>query len=99
MNVIQIRAGDYVDPKHAVIDSAALIVATAIQHLRRGDNVRLTGQGVRGVSSSFFNVVLRGVVAEVGRAELLNRFDVQTETETQSLIYKRSLEAIQAEQN
>lgn len=91
MQSAKINAIDFVDPSQPVVDSASKVGIEVARLLRAGSNVLVSVRGVRGVSSSFFNVILSAV------AEALNgdwdpaRFDVDTDTPTQRMIYLRSL--------
>jgi D-arabinose 1-dehydrogenase-like Zn-dependent alcohol dehydrogenase len=94
MDAIRINASEFIDERRAVVDCASLIAQEAVRELRAGANVVVSLRGVRGVSSSFFNVLL-SAVAEVLQNDFSNqRFDVETETAAQKLILQRSLEAI-----
>ncbi len=93
MDAVKINARDFVDESRPVVDSAMAVAQEAARQLRGGACVVVSVRGVRGVSSSFFNVIL-SVVAEVLRNDFSdNRFDVETETPTQRMVYARSFSA------
>jgi len=92
-NLVRIVAKDFVDDTRPVIESAALIAAQAAALLRQGSQVVISVHGLRGVSSSFFNVVLAGVADVLGPDLVNGRFSVDTETVTQRMIFERSLDA------
>lgn len=93
MDPVKINARDYIDQTRPVVDSAGDVARESARHLRAGSRVVVSVRGVRGVSSSFFNVIL-SAVADVLRNDFSDRrFDVETETATQQMIYQRSLAA------
>ncbi|MFN0131779.1 MAG: STAS-like domain-containing protein [Phycisphaerales bacterium] len=93
MNSVQINAKDLIDPAGSVVGSATRIGNEAARHLRTGAPVVISLHGVRGVSSSFFNVIF-SLVAEVLRNDFNDQqFRVDTETATQRLVYMQSRDA------
>lgn len=93
MNTAKINSKDYIDDTKSVVECAGLIASEASRLLMSGANVVVSVRGVRGVSSSFFNVIL-SAVAEVLRHDFGNgRFQVETETDTQRMVFQRSLAA------
>lgn len=94
MDAVRISVKDYVDERRPVIECARQVGDIAAAHLRSGGSVVLSVAGVRGVSSSFFNVIL-SAVAEALRNDFSDgRFDVELETPTQRLVYLRSRAAL-----
>jgi len=93
MATVTVKASDFVNPNGSVVDCAQMVAAEVASALRSGDNVRVSVRGLRGVSSSFFNVILATVGDAIGSQLTDARFDVETETEVQKLVYRRSLEA------
>lgn len=91
MNTITIHSKDFIDESRAVTDSAAAIAQIVADSLQNGASVVVSVRGVRGVSSSFFNIIFAAA------ARVLNgdagRFSVITDTPTQELIYRRSWDA------
>jgi hypothetical protein len=93
MDAVTINAKDYVDDRVPVVQTASVIGAAAADALRAGRSVLVSVCGVRGVSSSFFNVILSSVSQALGGDFARGRFDVVTDTTTQRLVYERSLAA------
>jgi len=94
MDATVINAKDFIDEKKPVVDAAALVGAKAASILRSGGAVVVSVEDVRGVSSTFFNVILSRVAPALQNDFGDGRFDVQTGNKTQALIYQRSLDAI-----
>jgi hypothetical protein len=95
MNAVVINAKDFIDDTMSVVDCAMRIAAEATRHLRSGGRVVVSIKGVRGVSSSFFNVILSAVADTLHNDLSEQRFDVECDTPTQRLVYTRSLAAFQ----
>lgn len=94
MDAAIINAKDFIDESRPVIDAARAIGDQAAAILRTGASVVVSVHGVRGVSSSFFNILLSCVSDPLKNDFSDGRFAVQTETKTQDMIYRRSLAAI-----
>lgn len=93
MSTVRLNAKDFIDTDASVVQSAASIAAEASRLLATGDDVVISVHGVRGVSSSFFNVILSAVAQVVRDHVNTGRFSVETETATQKFIYQRSFDA------
>lgn len=90
---VKLRAMDFIDESETVVDSAARIAARVRLGLVGGGAVTLSLLGVRGASSSFFNVIL-ATVSEVLHNDFSGgRFEIETDSPTQKLVYQRSLDA------
>lgn len=94
----RINTRDYVDGSQSVVDSASQVADEVSRRLNNGQNVVLSVRGVRGVSSTFFNVILNAVAQVLGTGFASDRFSVETDTETQEMIYRRSLEALRSKE-
>lgn len=93
MDFVTINARDYIDETKPVIDGAACVGASAAAELRAGHPVIVSIDGLRGVSSSFFNVIL-SAVAEVLKNDFSDgRFEIRTDSKVQRLVLDRSLAA------
>lgn len=93
MDTAKINSQDFIDNTLPVVDSAGRIAVEASRLLRSGANVVVSVRGVRGVSSSFFNVILSSVAEALHGDFSGGRFDVETDTVTQRMVYQRSLHA------
>jgi hypothetical protein len=93
MPSITLNSVDFIKPDRPVVESAELIAAEASRLLSSGASVILSVRGVRGVSSSFFNVILSAVAESLGNDFSESRFEVDTETATQRMVLQRSWDA------
>jgi hypothetical protein len=91
MNTVTINSNDYIGSHANVTESAALIANEATRQLKAGARVVVSVKGVRGVSSSFFNVIFAAVSDVLGGNP--DRFSVATDTATQRMIFQRSWDA------
>lgn len=96
MDATVINAKDFIDEKKPVVDAAAQVGDSAAAVLRAGGSVVVSVEDVRGVSSTFFNVILSRVAPVLRNDFGDGRFEVQTGNKTQALIYQRSLDAIKS---
>lgn len=87
-------ASDFVDPAGSLVDSATRLSQAVVELLRAEPVVEIDLHGLRGLTSSFFNVLLVGVRDEHGEAALVSRLRFQFETKAQSLSYRSSLGAV-----
>jgi len=94
MDARPLNAADFIDTSASVLESANAIGREAARILRDGGCVVLSVRGVRGVPSSFFNVVLSLVAEALANDFSDGRFAVETDTKTQRMVYERSLEAV-----
>jgi hypothetical protein len=91
MNTVTINSNDYIGSDANVTESADLIANEATRQLKTGARVVVSVKGVRGVSSSFFNVIFAAVSEVLGSNP--DRFSVTTDTATQRMIFQRSWDA------
>ena len=99
MDAAKINSKDFIDDRRPVVESAGLIATEASRLLRGGASVVVSVCGVRGVSSSFFNVILSVVSEELHGDFSAGRFNVETDTATQRMVYQHSLNAFSTPQN
>ncbi len=90
-DAVKVHARDFIDESRPVVESAGRIAVELSKHLRAGGCVVLTVAGVRGTSSSFFNVILSGVAEALCNDFSDQRFTIETDTPTQRLVLDRSL--------
>lgn len=74
---------------------SGLAFAGAVLHALENDRVvKVSFQGLKGASSSYFNVFLRRIQEGCGLTELGNRILPEFGSNIQKMVYDRSLEAI-----
>jgi len=90
-----IAASDYWRDTDPIVDSAARLAEAIVLALRSGGSDTVSLRGVRGITSSFANVLLQRVVEEFGPSAIRDRLHFQTDSETQKRVLDRSLEALE----
>jgi hypothetical protein len=93
MNRVTITAADHTSDEKPVVECAGRIADLVAAALRQGNRVTISFRGVRGASSSYFNVILAAAVGVVGNKVIDDFLSVETETATQLTVYERSLAA------
>lgn len=96
MNPERVEAQPYADPTRTAEQNATALAAVVLKALRKGQAVEVSLKGVRGTSSTFFNVLLAQIVEGVGLATLREHVTFVCETTTQSLALARSMEVVAA---
>ena len=90
--MVEIRAADFIHPDGLIVASGEMLARKVIEVLRTGEKVLIQLRGLPGISSSYFNVLLLMVQAEVG-PDALDRLQWDLVWPIQRQIYERSLEA------
>lgn len=93
MDPVKLLAKDFIQHNRPVVECAVKLAAEVERLLASGQNVVVSVHGVRGVSSSFFNVILSAIDRTIPPDQVDVRFKMNLETVTQRLVYQRSLEA------
>jgi hypothetical protein len=92
----RIPASKYIHDDDAVIDSAMRVAVDVVDAIQAGRSVEVDVTDVRGIPSSFFNVIFRHIVDHVGKAGL-HRVTFDTTSSLQRSIMQRSFDAFLAE--
>lgn len=91
--MIEIRAADHIDPNGLIVRSGELLARRVIESLRSGESVHIDLRGLSGISSSYFNILLRLIYDEAGAAAI-DRVQLAFVSPLQKQVFDRSLEAI-----
>lgn len=83
----------------SVVDAADRIAHSALDRLECHPHVQIDLSGVKGVSSAFFNHVLREVASVWGRKELRERVRFISAPESLAALIERSYGAIEADES
>ena len=89
-----IRAVDHLASDESVVRSGVALADAVITALENQDFVTISFAGLKGASSSYFNVFLRRIQEGSGVAELGNHIRLEFGSNVQKMIYERSLEAL-----
>ena len=85
---------DYWRADDAVVDTAALVAEAAAAALRAHGTIHVSLVDLRGVTSSFVNVVIQRIAGEFGPAALSTRLIFDTANRTQRDVIASSMEAL-----
>ncbi len=99
METAVVQSSSFIDGTRPVVECAGKIADDVVLLLDQNKRVVLSVRGVRGVSSSFFNVILSRIRDAVGARIEPTRFTVDTDTQTQRLIFERSMKAFFPDQD
>lgn len=83
-----------IDPKRDIVASAGEVAVHVCNALGSADTVILDVSELRGLSSSFFNVVLSRVLQHAGADAVSRRVILDNELRPQATSFERSKEAV-----
>jgi hypothetical protein len=93
-NRTTIYAKELIQPDRPIVDNAEILAAEAIGKLQTGKSIRVSLIGVRSISSSYFNVILRRILDALGKEEFHQRVTFEFDSTVQQMAYDRSLAAL-----
>jgi len=89
----EIRAIDFIDPDGLIVRSGELLARQVLGTLRHDESVRVQFRGLSGISSSYFNILLKRLIEDMG-PDVLHRVQFEFVSPLQKQIFDRSREAI-----
>lgn len=91
-------ASDFIDPQGSIVDSARLF-GTHLQQVAKSTEriVEVSLVGMKGVSSSYFNLLLRMMIEAMGLEQLKKRIRWRFDSPLQESVFERSWNAISKE--
>jgi len=89
-----IQAVEHIDAEGSVVRSGLAVAEAALQALESGSAVEIDLQGVKGASSSYFNVMLRRIDEGCGLAALDEHIRIRFSSRIQKIIFQRSLDSV-----
>ena len=91
---ITIEAKNFLDPNGGIVQSASLLADEVIRQLKQTDVVRIDFRDVRGLTSSYFNVLLQRVLAETTQQAFSQRIQLHFDSIAQQQVFDRSMESV-----
>lgn len=88
------RALDYYEAHESPVASAEALADAVVPAVARGESVRITFEGLRGISSSYFNALLIRLRAAASGLEVRRRVTFVTDSNAQKEILDRSINAV-----
>jgi hypothetical protein len=89
----ELKAIDFIPENGSVIDTAEAAAACINAHLDQGESVDVAMTGMTGVTSSFFNLVIRRVAEKFGFEVFENRVKFRFSSTIQQQTFDRSFSA------
>lgn len=96
MAQVKTDATGYYSPGESLVTSAERLGSGINELLATTDMVSVSFVGLRGVSSSYFNVLLQSIVAAHGIDVLNSRVKFVFETKAQEMVFDRSLQSVRS---
>ena len=93
-NHLTLQGSNYVDPSGGVVASAKLLANAVITAMADHDQVIIDLNGLRAISSSYFNLVLTQIVQAHGATALNSRVRFVFASSAQKSVFDRSLQAV-----
>jgi hypothetical protein len=87
-----IHARQFLDPQGRIVESAKLLADEVLTQLAAHDVVTVDLRELRGLSSSYFNVLLQRVLPVTTLADFPRRVQLMFDSPAQEHVYKRSLD-------
>ncbi len=85
-----IVASEHVDPEGSVVKSGIVLADATLRALEENDTVTISLKGLKGASSSYFNVFLRRIEEECGLAEIEDHIHLEFGSKIQEMVFQRS---------
>lgn len=88
-----IEATDHLDPDGSVVRSGVALADAVVRALNEAGSVTISLKGLKGASSSYFNVFLRRIEEACGLAEIGRHIHLTFESNVQRMVFERSFES------
>lgn len=94
--IVRIYAREHVDPEGSVVRSGMALAEAVLSAVESaaGAHVEVDLAGIKGASSSYFNVFLRRIDEGCGLAVFDDRIKLRFGSNVQQLVYSRSFESM-----
>jgi len=87
----RIRATDHLDADGSVVRSGVALADAALKALETSEVVIVSLKGLKGASSSYFNVFLRRIEEGCGLTEIREHIQLEFGSKIQEMVFERSL--------
>jgi len=89
-----LTASEHLDADGSIVRSGMALAEAVLRELDEGFMVRVSLSGVKGASSSYFNVFLRRIDEGCGLTEIGRHIHIEFGSRIQEIVFKRSLESM-----
>jgi hypothetical protein len=91
--MVTVLANAFRDPQDRIVASAARLAEEVVRLLATHDVIEIDLGGMRGVTSSYYNVLLHSVLEVVPPPDFPRRVKIRFDSAAQQLVFNRSLES------
>lgn len=89
-----VKASDFVQTTDSIVDSSTSLAVALVQKLGTGVDITVSFAGMKGLSSSYFNPILKAVKDTAGLSVVGQRLLFEFDSKAQELVFHRSLDAV-----
>lgn len=90
--MLQVKALDFA--QGSIVESGVALANEIVDKLRAGEQITVSFAGLRGLSSSYFNPILKAVKTSTGLDVIGHRLIFDFVSAAQQAVFHRSLEAV-----
>lgn len=94
MSTATVDALRFHQPTQPLVDEAARVAAAVVDRLSAAERITLSFRGLRGLSSSYFNILLGTIGSQCGQPALTSRVCYEFDSKAQRMIFERSLASV-----
>lgn len=92
--IVHVQAREHVDPEGSVVRSGMALAEAVLKAIESGAHVEVDFEGIKGATSSYFNVFLRRIDEGCGLAVFEGRIKLRFASNVQEMVYSRSFESM-----
>ena len=92
-STVCVLATEHLDPDGSVVKSGIALADVTLRTLEQSGTVRISLKGLKGASSSYFNVFLRRIEEECGVAEIGRHIKLEFGSKVQEMVFQRSFDS------
>ena len=92
-DMVTVSANAFRDPQDRIVASAARLADEVVRLLSAHDLIEIDLGGMRGVTSSYYNVLLHRVLEVIPAGDFPRRVKLRFDSAAQQLVFNRSLES------
>jgi len=92
-DMVTVSANAFRDPQDRIVASAARLAEEVVRLLAAHDVIEIDLGGMRGVTSSYYNVLLHRVLEVIPAGDFPRRVKLRFDSAAQQLVFNRSLES------
>jgi hypothetical protein len=91
--MVTVSANAFRDPQDRIVASASRLADEVVRLLPLQDVMEIDLSGMRGVTSSYYNVLLHRVLEVISAADFTRRVRIRFDSPAQEFVFNRSFES------